>query len=448
MCCILGGLRKNLRRDEQLESMRTNSSGFAIAVLRDKKLVAHKRSLDKDEIMKIWDEAKDDDYIVTHSRIPSMGGMTANLDDCHLWEREGCLLAHNGTMVNMRAIMKENDKRTDSLVFFEDLFIPVWKSQGKNINTLVENVVKSETSGSRICIITPDGEVHYYGDWVKDHDCMMSNRSYKVYSTSYRGKYSYLSDGYDDCFDYSGIYEGKKEPAGKDDKPGTDEPMFDGTVLDEAVGTDMIVRYMIIHHVVSNLVSSVSVAIDEYADGYDTSAFDYDEIHDTVASLMSLDGTIALGEFFKNDLPQLIDDPVMTSREVESLVAEFSSLCEAEFCPMLRHGQKIEDDETRAAMRKAFTRAVTKDVSVARMLGTKFDGAARTLDEFIVSWKNNDAVESAKACPVRRRLEDLVLEEPACPDDSKADKASRDNAVKNLSRLFKEFCITKGGTKK
>ena len=445
MCCILGGLRKNLRRDEQLESMRTNPSGFAIAVLRNRKLVALKRSLDKNEIMKIWDEAKDDDYIVTHSRIPSMGGMTANIDDCHLWEREGCLLAHNGTMTNMREIMSDNDTRTDSLVFFEDLFIPVWKSQGKNMNALVENVIKSETSGSRICIITPDGEVHYYGKWIQDHGCWMSNRSYKTYSTpsfystTGYGGYSYMSDEYDDMF--GATYASKSEQA-------TDED-YDGTTLDAAAGTDAIVRYMIIHYMTENLVKRTSREVETFAYGLldnnnvKGGGYEVDEVGDTLTALMSADGTVSFKQFFSDTLPQLLDDPIMTTREAESLVAEFSSICEAEFCPSLKSTQKISDSKVKTVMLNNFYEAIAKDSAVARMLNMRFNTKADDLKSFVTAWKIVEA-ESEVPTTIHRSLGELAyLPDSEDYSESPEDEPPRKNTVKNLSELYKKFCKQK-----
>lgn len=180
MCVIIGGLRKNLRRAEQVEGMRSNRYGFSILVLRNKKVVAHQRSLREEDIMKVWDEAKDDDYVLTHSRIPSAGGHEANLEDCHMWQREGCYFAHNGTMTNIIDMMGADDSRTDSLYCFEEIFLPLWKSQGRNFNQLVERTMTAVTHGSRVVIVTPDGEVHYLGKWIDDHDCKMSNISYKT----------------------------------------------------------------------------------------------------------------------------------------------------------------------------------------------------------------------------------------------------------------------------
>ena len=448
MCVIIGGLRKNLKRDEQLEGMRTNPSGFAIAVLREKKLIACKRSLNKNEIMKIWDEAKDDDYIVTHSRIPSMGGMTANINDCHLWEREGCLLAHNGTMTNMREIMSDNDTRTDSLVFFEDLFIPVWKSQGKNMNALVENVIKSETSGSRICIITPDGEVHYYGKWIQDHGCWMSNRSYKTYSTpSFYSKtgydgYSYMSDEYEDMFGTT--YSSKSEQA-------VDEEDYDGTTLDAAVGTDAIVRYMIIHYMTENLVKRTSREVETFAyslldENDDSGGYEVDEVKDTLTSLTSADGTVSFTQFFNDTLPQLLDDPIMTTREAENLVAEFSSICEAEFCPALKSTQKINDSKVKTRMLSNFYEAIAKDSAVARMLNMRFNAKADDLKSFVTAWKTTET-EPGTPTMIHRSLGELAY----LPDsedylESPEDEPPRKNTVKNLSELYKKFC-KQGGSK-
>lgn len=185
MCIIIGGLKKNLKRAEQVEGMRSNSYGFAISVVHrgpnnapvDIKTT---RSINEVDIMKVWDDAEPDDYIVTHSRIPSAGGRSKNLADVHGWEREGVTFFHNGTMTNVISLMEKSDKRTDSLFFFEEIFIPLYKSQGRNFNKLVDRVCQAVSHGSRLCFILPDGSIHYYGDFVTDHECMFSNRSYVV----------------------------------------------------------------------------------------------------------------------------------------------------------------------------------------------------------------------------------------------------------------------------
>lgn len=180
MCVMIHGLKRNLRREEQLRGMETNPYGFALLVLRGGRVACHLRTLDEGELMAAWDRAEDDDYVVTHSRIPSAGGLTRNLDDCHLWNAEGCYFAHNGTMRDVIDAMDRGDGRTDSRWLFDEVFLPLWEAQGRRYTPLVGRVLGLVSHGSRLLVVTPDGEVHTTGDWIEDHGCWFSNRSYVV----------------------------------------------------------------------------------------------------------------------------------------------------------------------------------------------------------------------------------------------------------------------------
>lgn len=447
MCVIIGGLRKNLRRAEQLEGMRCNPSGFAIAVLRGGKLIAHKRSLLQKDIMDIWDTADDEDYIVTHSRIPSMGGMHANVDDCHLWEREGCLLAHNGTMVNMKEAMESGDRRTDSQAFFEEIFIPLWKSQGKNINPLVEKVIRTVTHGNRICIITPDGEVHYYGEWVKDHDCMMSNSSYRITTTSYagfsqsyggRGGYSYLSDedDYDEWWKRRSGTSSTLTEKEKETKPAAstavtnsvfDYSDFDGSILKEAAGDDLF-KLMILHYVVMNAITLSSA--EQTRDDKESA-----EVATKLLTLMGAEPSGALCDFVTNDLPQFLTEPNVTEKEIDTLATDFAAECEIEFCP----AEYKDDKQLARDMLVEFYKAIRDDEVAAAVMNTHFNWEADSFRKLVTSWKMA-LNRKKKPTIVNRSLAELAY---VPLDDGAVSPATFDIAVENLSKLYDRF--RKGG---
>lgn len=215
MCIIIGGLRKNLKREEQVQGMKANPSGFYVAVLRkqgqdDKstyKIVEEIRTLKQEEAMKIWDKAEMDDVVVTHSRIPSHGPLT--LANIHGWECEGVRFMHNGTMTDVADLMDKDDQRTDSEFFFKEIFIPLWKSQGKKFTKIVELVSNLARGVSRFCFIMPDGTVKLMGNFEKDHECWFSNKTYQVpkhdYGFGYHGYGQWQENnryGYDYDYDY------------------------------------------------------------------------------------------------------------------------------------------------------------------------------------------------------------------------------------------------------
>lgn len=197
MCIIIGGLKKHLRRDEQIQGMRRNDRGYAICVVHKKKDGTTEnnvvRSLNPDDIMKVWDRALPDDYVVTHSRIPSAGGLNANMNDVHGWTMAGVTFFHNGTMSSIKDVMK-GDKRTDSEFFFKEIFIPLWLRNNKVFDKTLELVCSVIADGGRFCFVFPDGTVKYIGEYCHDHNCMFSNTGYRVYG-SYGTTTKGTSDG-------------------------------------------------------------------------------------------------------------------------------------------------------------------------------------------------------------------------------------------------------------
>ena len=169
-------------------------------------------------------------------------------------------------------------------------------------------------------------------------------------------------------------------------------------------------------------------------------------MEDTLTSLTSADGTVSFTQFFDDTLPQLLDDPIMTTREAESLVAEFSSICEAEFCPALKSTQKIGDSSVKTKMLNNFYEAIAKDAAVARMLNMRFNAKADDLKGFVTAWK---ATESEPGTPtmIHRSLGELTyLPDSEDYSESPEDEPLRKNTVKNLSELYKKFC-KQGGSK-
>ena len=184
MCVIAKGARKDLGADEFRQCMKTNGYGFFVAVLR-KTAGANTfvRTLDPEEAFKVYEAADPDDTVVLHARIPSRGGHEKNLADVHGWvSEEGIRFCHNGTLVQLDGVQKADgcEKMTDSEYFFRRIFLPLYRSQGNRWTELVDRIVKVMCCGNRFLFIFPDGTVKTVGQFIEDHNCVFSNRSYIV----------------------------------------------------------------------------------------------------------------------------------------------------------------------------------------------------------------------------------------------------------------------------
>lgn len=183
MCIIAKGLKKDLRRAEVERCMETNPTGFFIAVLKkNPKDDVFVRTLERAPILAEYDHADPDDMIVTHSRIPSRGGMDANLADVHGWCEDGVRFCHNRTFSCLDAVMKHEkcEHMTDSEYFFRNIFMPVYRAEGRRLTPLVDRVVRAVAGeGNRLLFIFPDNTVVTYGPFVEDHGVLFSNESYR-----------------------------------------------------------------------------------------------------------------------------------------------------------------------------------------------------------------------------------------------------------------------------
>lgn len=199
MCVILHGLRKKLvKREELVEAMRINSAGFFLALIRDlgdgrRGVVNAVRTLEQSDILKEWDDAKDDDEVVVHCRIPSRGDRS--IDNVHGWEQDGIYFCHNMTISDLDGMMKRADwKNTDSEFFFRHVFIPFYRGCGKDAYRDgkfckdLDNLVQHFCGYSnKFLFIMPDGRVVRYGSWISEPDRKVGNEiGFWASNTSYR----------------------------------------------------------------------------------------------------------------------------------------------------------------------------------------------------------------------------------------------------------------------
>ena len=179
MCIIAHGLKRDFKDGEIAQCMKTNSSGNFLAIVTGSGTDRHVsvlRCLESQPVLDAVAAAPDDAEILLHARIPSRGAQS--IENVHGWEsEEGMRFCHNGTMHSL----PKDGERTDSESFFRRLFLPMWRQEG-GFTENVEYLIKVFTeNGNKFAFLTPEGEVKLYGDFVEDHGCKFSNRSYIVY---------------------------------------------------------------------------------------------------------------------------------------------------------------------------------------------------------------------------------------------------------------------------
>lgn len=301
MCIIAHAAKKrHITRDEVLECMRVNSSGFFMCALRPDGTRDTIRTLDEKEAIKFFDDkVKDEDAFVMHARIPSRGEKT--LENVHGWESDGILFMHNMTITDVDAMMKRvNWTKTDSEFFFRKVFIPFYRGLGAEaykdgkFHEDLDNIIQHFVGMSnKFLFIMPDNSVIRYGSWVSEPDrkedgkvaFYASNSGYRVYrKTTWGGgsavntagfcrgedadEYGGLGYGYDEYDEYNeygycgyGEYGGygegrrsrRKNRAGKD-KPAKKKKEFDGKTLLKLAGFKGLCQIALAHLVINNAI--------------------------------------------------------------------------------------------------------------------------------------------------------------------------------------------------
>lgn len=305
MCVIaVAAKKRHMRREEVLEAMRVNSSGFFMAALHPGGKRDTLRTLDENEAIKFFDDTvKEEDAFVMHARIPSRGQKT--LDNVHGWECDGVIFMHNMTITDLDSMMKRIKwDGTDSEFFFRKIFIPYYRGLGDeaykdhkfhpDLDNIIQHFVGYQ---NKFCFIMPDNTVIRYGTWVSEPDrkengeiaFYASNSSYKVYTANraYSGRGgtaantagfrktagygAYGGYGYDDDYaDYADYYGygydyGYDKPAkqsrrekfkpAKQQTPASKSTLFDGEVLFKLAGVKGVCRLAIAHMVIENVIS-------------------------------------------------------------------------------------------------------------------------------------------------------------------------------------------------
>lgn len=278
MCIIAYGLKKNLKRSEIAECMRSNSSGFFMVGIRpDSSIVEPVRTLDRNKIFEYYSsKLEDDDKILFHARIPSCGG--TSLDNVHGWEENGVYFCHNGTM---SSLAKWGD-HTDSETFFRRIFMPCWRGEGKKFTDNVEYVVEHFLgSYNKFAFLLPNGEVKLYGKFVEDHGCKFSNETYKPYSPSTYAS-SYQQDYWEDS--YSPVGSQSAAPHCKYQyqtyKPATIK--LDGSTMTGIAKPMDILKFSMYHYL-----ACCATAASTLPEGFDIDPFVETNMHELAVNLFS-----------------------------------------------------------------------------------------------------------------------------------------------------------------
>lgn len=303
MCVILHGLKKrHMRRREIEEAMKSNPDGFCMFALRPNGTRDSIRTLDKDELLKFFDEkVGEEDAVCMHARIPSRG-MDKTVANVHGWEEDGVVFMHNMTITAVDEFMKEDKwEGTDSEYFFRKIFMPAFRKFGddayKNgaLDPWLDKLVRTYAGYSnKFLFIMPDNGVLRYGTWVNEADrkegdeiaFWASNTSYRVYERAWPS--ASPSTGYspsavaDDPYDYSSVYgrdeyddewyERRYRPAGKykSEPKSTLEPLtYDGSYLREHVGDAFVAYIGVLLHVLSMAADERRMALRELGLGKD-----------------------------------------------------------------------------------------------------------------------------------------------------------------------------------
>lgn len=177
--------------DKIQNCVRTNPDGFAMSWNEHGKVKAYK-TMDAYAIIDFYKKfiAKHNPKttgLVFHARIATHG--SKNIKNCHCWISDGLSFAHNGIL----DVANRGDM-TDSETFFQDIFLPIYRSCGwdgarKAINACI--------GYSKFAFINGKGETWGFGNFKECDGNYYSNDSHKSWEEkypafktyAYRGKY-------------------------------------------------------------------------------------------------------------------------------------------------------------------------------------------------------------------------------------------------------------------
>lgn len=455
MCIICTAAKKrHIKREEVLESMRINSSGFFMAALRPDGTRDTIRTLDSNEAIRFFDEkVKDEDAFVMHARIPSRG--LKSLANVHGWEADNILFMHNMTLSDLDSMMKKVKwEGTDSEFFFKKIFLPYYRGLGEEaykngkFHEDLDNLIDHFCGYSnKFCFIMPDNRVIRYGTWVSEYDrkengevaFYASNSGYKVTSVTtwkgggaagaagfrggayggYGGTYGGY-DGYDGELygaGYAGYYnsQGWRKQAGskKSRKSKQDGKMqkfadFDGKMLLKLAGAKGVCQLALAHMVIENAITGRYIYSETEAEK---------EVEKIIRGILPkcFDevATAGLCEAFE-ELAKSKDegfDEKAVTKYVERFASNVSVLYEYTMCHEQAPRAVVP---TEWAVNLGIKETCKRVNSLARLLNLKMDFKTTEPDKvskcFVLSGDEDEMIEIM--------VEDLVGFDTLSPDDS------------------------------
>lgn len=135
-------------------------------------------------------------------------------------------MAHNGIFSDYVLTGKDNtDNLNDSQNFVRTFIYSLYKLNKNFLNNEYGKLlVNNEKGYSRLCFLTADDELHYFGNWIEDNGIKYSNENYKPketkvwsdWASKWRDKWYDSYNNYWSDYGYNSSYN-KKEDTSEDD---------------------------------------------------------------------------------------------------------------------------------------------------------------------------------------------------------------------------------------
>lgn len=208
MCIIASSeIGKNLPTTETIETMwRRNSDGAGFMYNHNGKVIIEKGFMKLKDFLAAIENLKTkidvvNTTVIMHFRIGTHGGNTPeNTHPFPITHSEQLLkklhtscdigMAHNGII----ASVKPRNNISDTMEYVLEILAPLKKTvKSFNSNPVIQKLIAETINGSRMCFLTPDGNVNYIGDWKTDEETGIkySNNTYVSYDEwDFWGKYN------------------------------------------------------------------------------------------------------------------------------------------------------------------------------------------------------------------------------------------------------------------
>ena len=234
MCIIVASEKgKKIPSKKTLETcFLNNPDGAGIMYYFDNSVIVDKGYMTfKDFYKRVRELEKEigltDRSVVFHFRIGTSGKNDAKT--CHPYPltkqtkflqskhvRCSVAMAHNGILSNF-VDRTNKDNLNDTQIFIQKFMYNIYKlSKNFYYNEYANELIFNTIATNRLCFLTKNDEIFYYGNWVEDNGIYYSNSNYKpkVIQTYYNNAYSRYN--YYNDFDYYDNYwksKSKTKPA-------------------------------------------------------------------------------------------------------------------------------------------------------------------------------------------------------------------------------------------